>query len=92
VADGPEPEVVNLLSNKAIKPEQIRGGKDLARVIILVALLAIFALTMIGAFVGAMWDNGRDWADVKALLDLLLPAETALLGVAVAFYMTDSGT
>ena len=31
------------------------------------------------------------WEQTKALMDLLLPAETALLGAAIAFYMTEAG-
>jgi hypothetical protein len=60
--------------------------KDPPRIILVVVLSVVFAGTVLGAFLGA---NGDHWGNVKALLDLLLPAQTALLGTAVAFYMTE---
>ena len=43
----------------------------------------ILAITIVGAFIGALSPN---WANVKELLQLLLPAETALLAFAAGFY------
>lgn len=43
----------------------------------------IFLVTIIFAFINV---NGTGWDDTKELLQLLLPAETALLGEAVGFY------
>jgi hypothetical protein len=65
---------------------EVSPTKDLGRLLILVGLLTLLLVTVIAAFLAA---NGPNWAKVKSLLDLLLPAETALLGVAVTFYMTD---
>ena len=59
---------------------------EVVRLLIVVLLFAAFITTLVWAFVSA---NGSHWANVKDLLDLLLPAETALLGTAIAFYMTD---
>jgi hypothetical protein len=48
------------------------------------AFVAIFAGTIAGAFVCVC--NATCWPQMKELLQLLLPAETALLGSAVGFY------
>jgi hypothetical protein len=77
------------IPGSAVPSGQVHSGKDRVRVVIVSALFIIFAGTVCGAFFGAMTDGGHNWASVKSLLDLLLPAETALIGVAVAFYMTD---
>jgi hypothetical protein len=63
----------------------VQTEKELTRLFMVVALFLVFGGTVLGAFHGAGTDH---WANVKALLDVLLPAETALLGTAVAFYMT----
>jgi len=57
------------------------------RLVIVVLLFAAFIITLVWAFLGA---NGPYWKNVKDLLDLILPAETALLGTAIAFYMTET--
>lgn len=66
--------------------------KDLVRLLIVILLFVAFLGTIAFAFVGALTAETATWNNVKALLDLLLPAETALLGVAVAFYMTEAGS
>jgi hypothetical protein len=43
----------------------------------------ILLVTIIWAFIDA---SGSHWGNAKELLQLLLPAETALLGSAVGFY------
>ena len=61
----------------AQKRETVRGT-------IALSLVALFAatvlLTVIGVLLGANWEN------LKGALELLLPAETALLGTAIGFY------
>jgi len=59
--------------------------QDLIRSIIALTFVAIFALTIILAFMVVILFNG-DWATTKDLLQLLFPAETALIGSAVGFY------
>jgi hypothetical protein len=71
---------------KPLPPETVTERKELTRLIIVVALFLVFGFTVGGAFWGATTSH---WENVKTLLDLLLPAETALLGTAVAFYMTE---
>jgi len=58
---------------------------DWVRSITNFSFLGIFAVTIILSFCAAIW-RGSDWPNVKDLLQLLLPAETALLGSAVGFY------
>jgi hypothetical protein len=84
LGDGPS-ETVSL-SKMIPNWRQVVATKDSARLVVLVGLLAAFLTTVVAAFLAA---NGPNWPKVGSLLDLLLPAETALLGVAVAFYMTD---
>jgi hypothetical protein len=43
----------------------------------------IFLITIIGPFINV---NGTAWDHTKELLQLLLPAEMAILGAAVGFY------
>lgn len=59
--------------------------RDWVRAVTNFSFLGIFAVTIILSFCAAIW-RGSDWTNVKDLLQLLLPAETALLGSAVGFY------
>lgn len=61
--------------------------REVVRLLIVLLLFLAFLITLIWAFISA---GGAHWSNVKDLLDLILPAETALLGTAIAFYMTDS--
>jgi hypothetical protein len=56
--------------------------------LIVIFLFLIFGVT-IGFSILAAFTRGSAWTNVKDLLGLLLPAETALVGTAVAFYMTN---
>lgn len=64
-----------------------REGENVRFVIVLL-LFAVLILTVVWSFLSA---NGPHWNNVKDLLDLLFPAETALLGTAIAFYMSAQG-
>ena len=59
------------------------GVQEFARALLAFAFVGILALTLILAFENV---GGTDWDDTVELLQLLLPAETALLGSAVGFY------
>ena len=56
---------------------------DFARLLIALLLLALLALTVVFAFLKV---SGQGWTNTQELLQVLLPAETALLGSAVGFY------
>lgn len=45
----------------------------------------LFILTVLIAFYVVIW-RGSEWTQTKDLIELLLPAETALIGSAVGFY------
>lgn len=52
---------------------------------------ALLAFAFVFIFAGTIWAafrcvGGPNWKDAKELLELLLPAETALLGGAIGFY------
>lgn len=50
-------------------------------------LAFVFVLMLAATGSWAFWEiHSKDWTHVKALLDILVPAETALLGSAVGFY------
>ncbi|HEY4037151.1 MAG TPA: hypothetical protein VGL94_24610 [Ktedonobacteraceae bacterium] len=63
-------------------PEQ---QHDVVRTIITCSFILIFSLTILGSFVVVIWFNSN-WASTKELVQLLLPAETALMGSAIGFY------
>jgi hypothetical protein len=58
-------------------------AQELVRASLAIILLVILAVTVGWAFVGA---SGAAWPNYKELLQLVLPAETALLGSASGFY------
>jgi hypothetical protein len=60
--------------------------REVVRLWIVLLLFLAFLITLVWSFISA---NGPYWGNVKDLLDLIFPAETALLGTAIAFYMTD---
>ena len=62
-----------------------RREGEVVRLVIVLLLFAVLIITVVWAFLSA---NGPHWNNVKSLLDLLFPAETALLGTAIAFYMS----
>lgn len=59
------------------------SSDELIRTGLALKFVIIFGVTIVFAF-SKVEDSG--WANVKELLQLLLPAETALLGSAVGFY------
>jgi O-antigen/teichoic acid export membrane protein len=59
--------------------------KRLFTLTVLSSLMGIFTLTVLASFVVVICFNA-EWASAKDLLQLLLPAETALLGSAIGFY------
>ena len=59
------------------------GQREWTRSSLAFAFVIIFALIIV--FVGSKVGT-RDWAETKELLQILLPAETALLGSALGFY------
>ena len=67
---------------KAYDPEQ---QHDIVRTIITCSFIIIFFPTIISSFVIVIWFNSS-WASAKELIQLLLPAETALMGSAIGFY------
>ncbi len=77
--------IVGSISARRVLKIDIKARQDLIRSIIALTFVAIFALTVILAFIVVILFNG-DWASTKDLLQLLFPAETALIGSAVGFY------
>lgn len=71
-----------------VPAERIRTSERLTRERVRWVLSSIlagtFLLTVGAAFAGAAWDHR--WADVREWLEVVLPAETAILGSAIGFY------
>jgi len=59
------------------------GFQERVRALLAGAFMVLLAGTVVWAFFAA---GGDHWTTSKELLELLLPAETALLGSAVGFY------
>jgi hypothetical protein len=59
--------------------------RDMIRSYIAYSFTLIFALTILAALYVVIWRNSS-WPQTKELIELLLPAETALIGSAVGFY------
>lgn len=77
--------IVGSISAGQVLKTDIKTRQDLIRSIIALTFVAIFALTVILAFMVVIFFNGN-WTNTKDLLQLLFPAETALIGSAVGFY------
>jgi len=58
----------------------------MVRAMLALASLAIFTITIIGAFLVAALGSSDAWTRVADLLDILLPIETLIIGGAVSFY------
>jgi len=87
------PNIVSGFENQGI--EVISGSEDLAaelekrrewvRAAIALSLVGIFGLTVLAALALVVWTD-VEAALLKTLIEILLPAETALLGSAIGFY------
>ena len=81
--------VGDVRSSPAAKPPvklyDSRKFHDMVRSVTNYSFIGIFALTVVASLYVVIW-RGSDWTNEKDLLQLLLPAETALLGSAVGFY------
>lgn len=59
----------------------IEHRQEWTRTILAIAFVALLALVIVLAF-----ERAQSWEETKELLDVLLPAVTALIGSAVGFY------
>lgn len=59
--------------------------EDKARLYLAYLFVAIFALTILFACIAVLL-NHNTWPNMKELLSVIMPAETALLGAATGFY------
>ncbi|UCC87720.1 MAG: hypothetical protein JSV81_00015 [Anaerolineales bacterium] len=86
VPEQPLIEEMEVPSISSFQRPQIGARFDVAdiRAYLAIGFGAILLLTVLFAFI-SVW-VGVDWEQLKGLLDVLLPAETALLGSAVGFY------
>lgn len=82
--------VTGPLTVPSLRTERLVGSRlveDRARTFLSRMFAIAFAATIVGGFIGAFSSH---WAEVKELLQVLLPAETGLLGSALGFYFGQS--
>ena len=78
-------EVLDVPSIEEGRPREGSFSKERnVRAILALGFAGIFAITVLLTFISILM--GADWTTLKGLLDVLLPAETALLGSAIGFY------
>lgn len=80
----PGVEVISLGQLEGVDAD-VEGRREWVRAAIALCLVGIFALTVLGALGMLMWTQVES-ERLKTLLEVLLPAETALLGSAIGFY------
>ena len=73
------------LINPATKIYDPERQRDWVRSITTYVFIGIFAVTIFGSMAIIIWDNTA-WANAKEFLQIMLPAETALIGSVVGFY------
>lgn len=61
---------------------------NFARHFIVIGIFVLFALTAIGAGLGAFFGSSARWGQLSPVVDTVLAIEAAALGSAIAFYMT----
>lgn len=69
---------------------KILERQDRVRSITTITFVAVFGLTVLLSFLAIFL--GTNWTNTKDLIQLLLPAETALLGSALGFYFGSRNT
>jgi hypothetical protein len=84
--DQPEIEEMEVPSISSLQRPRRGARFDVSdiRAYLAIGFGVILLLTVLFAFI-SVW-VGVEWEQLKGLLDVLLPAETALLGSAVGFY------
>lgn len=80
-------EDISKITGKDVYYENARA-LNFARNFIVIALFALFAMTAIGAGLGAFFGNSDRWGQLSPVVDTVLAIEAAALGSAIAFYMT----
>jgi hypothetical protein len=77
-------EVGNIvpLPRHSYNPEE---RHDYVRTVTAIGILAIFGMTLVAAFYVVIW-RGTEWGHAKELMDLILPAEMAIIGTVLGFY------
>lgn len=59
---------------------------EAVRLLLVGATLLIFLLTLLGAFVTIMWGPPEGWTNYQALLEVVLPIESLIIGGAVTYF------
>lgn len=80
----PPPEVPDFTPRPELR--EYRGQlivQEVVRALVTFALAVLLIVTVVFAFLNV---NGPGWANVKELLQILLPVESGLLGGALGFY------
>ena len=63
----------------------LEKGRDVVRMLTTFGLIFLFIVTVLVAFYSVIWHDSQ-WKDTKDLIEIMLPAETALIVSVVGFY------
>lgn len=69
----------------------LEKGRDVVRMLTTFGLIFIFIVTVLVSFYSVIWHDSQ-WKDTKDLIEIMLPAETALIGSVVGFYFATKTT
>jgi hypothetical protein len=77
---------ISRITDKDVHYENVRAF-NAARQLIVGGMLILFAVTAIGAGLGAFFGSSARWNQLSPVVDTVLAIEAAALGSAIAFYM-----
>lgn len=80
-----------LKENFVLRPADPEERRDKVRAFTTGAFIILFGLTVLCSFAIVVFD-GMVWTNVKDLLQIMLPTETALIGSVVGFYFGSRST
>lgn len=78
------------VATKSPKKYSLKQKQEAVREFTTYFFTSLFVLTALIAFYVVIW-HGSEWTQTKDLIELLLPAETALIGSAIGFYFGSKG-
>jgi hypothetical protein len=82
----PSGDDITRISDRDVYYENVRAFNETRRLIV-GGVLILFAVTAVGAGLGAFFGSTSRWSQLSPLVDTVLAIEAAALGSAIAFYM-----
>lgn len=87
VSEGAAPSDIDQISDKDVRFENVRA-MNATRWLIVGGMFVVFAVTLVGAMLGAFFGAPGRWGQLSPVVDTLLAGEFAIFGAIIAFYMT----